>query len=167
MRYGRVYFECRLKTNATVKSVRNICAILISGITYFYAKGGGMRQWTQREKRKAPRFEINTPVLSYTGTSDIPIPSTLHDLSAYGIGTVMDCALPIGTALDVVLMMPEKEDRVRLRGSIIWVQGANSLGYYRVGIQFQADHFNPIPYVLKILQSKAKSRFSYNRFNPA
>jgi hypothetical protein len=148
--------------------LREIPAILISGITYFYARGEqSMQQWTQPEKRKAPRFEIKIPVLSYTGPSDIPVPSTLHDLSAYGLGATMDCAMPVGTAVEIVLMMPEKEDQVRLRGTIIWVQGANAFGYHRAGIQFQADHFNPIPYVLKILQSKAKTRFSYNRPYPA
>jgi hypothetical protein len=122
-----------------------------------------MQPWTKVEKRKAPRFEIDIPAISYTGPSDIPIPSKLHDLSAYGLGTTIDCTIPIGTAIDVVLMMPQQQDQVRLRGTVIWVQGANAFGYYRTGIKFQSDHFNPIPYVLKALQCKARARFSYGR----
>ncbi|HNQ50450.1 MAG TPA: PilZ domain-containing protein [Candidatus Omnitrophota bacterium] len=126
-----------------------------------------MHQWTHTEKRRAPRFEISIPILNYTGPAGAPVPATLRDMSAYGIGAMMDCALPIGTALDIVLMMPEQEDRVRLQGSVIWVQDANSLGYYRAGIRFQQGHFNPIPYILKMLQAKAKSRFSSSRLYPA
>lgn len=122
-----------------------------------------MQQWTQLEKRKTPRFEISIPVLTYPNASDMPVPSTLHDLGANGLGATLDCDIPIGTLLDIVLMMPEQEDQVRLRGTIIWAHRANSLGYVRAGIKFEKDHFNPIPYILKILQSKAKNRFSYSR----
>ncbi|HOU36337.1 MAG TPA: PilZ domain-containing protein [Candidatus Omnitrophota bacterium] len=122
-----------------------------------------MQQWVQLEKRKTPRFEISLPVLTYPNASEIPVPSMLHDLGAGGLGVTLDCDIPIGTLLDIILMMPEQEDQVRLRGTIIWVHRPNSLGHVRAGIRFEKDHFNPIPYILKILQSKAKKRISYSR----
>jgi hypothetical protein len=125
-----------------------------------------MQPWIKTEKRKAPRFEINIPIASTVPQSDIPISSQIHDISAYGLGTMVPLHLPIGTALDVVLMMPEKEDQVCLKGKIIWVKSIAS-GSYRVGIQFQEDHFNPIPYVLKALQYKAMARFPYSHTYPA
>lgn len=117
-----------------------------------------MQPWTQAEKRKAPRFEIDIPIASIALESSGALTTKIHDLSAYGLGATVARHFPIGTLLDVVLMMPEKEDRVCLKGKIIWVQSSTA-DHYRVGVQFLADHFNPIPYVLKTLQHKAMSRF--------
>jgi len=117
-----------------------------------------MQLWTKAEKRKAPRFEIDIPSASITPQSAGALTTKIHDLSAYGLGATVPRHFPIGTLLDVVLMMPEKEDQVCLKGRIIWVQ-SSAADNYRVGIQFLADHFNPIPYVLKTLQHKAIARF--------
>ena len=125
-----------------------------------------MQLWTKIEKRKAPRFEIDIPIASSPFQSPVSVMSKIHNISAYGLGTTVPLPWPIGTVLDLVLMMPEKEDQVRLQGKIIWVQSVTS-GSYRVGIQFLADHFNPIPYVLKTLQHKAMARFPHGHAYPA
>jgi hypothetical protein len=125
-----------------------------------------MQPWTRAEKRSAPRFEIDIPIASSTSQSDISILSKIHDISAYGLGTMVPLQLSIGTVLDVVLMMPEKEDQVRLKGKVVWVQSTAS-DTYRVGIQFLTDKFNPIPYVLKTLQHKAMARFPHGHPYPA
>jgi hypothetical protein len=125
-----------------------------------------MQPWTRTEKRKAPRFETDISIASSPYQSDTSILSKIHDISAYGFGTVVPLQFPIGTVLDIVLMMPEKEDQVRLKGKIIWVQSTAS-NTYRVGIEFLADHFNPIPYVLKTLQHKAMARFPHGHAYPA
>jgi len=122
-----------------------------------------MQQWTYLEKRKTPRFEISIPLLTYSDASDIPLQSMLHDLGAQGLGATINCNIPIGAKLDIVFMMPEDEDQLHMPGTVIWEHPANSLGYARAGIKFEADNFNPIPYILKILRSKAKKRYSYNR----
>jgi hypothetical protein len=125
-----------------------------------------MQLWTKTEKRKAPRFEIDIPVTTTICRAVVPVMSKIHDISAYGVGTMLPFHAPIGTELDLMLMMPEKEDQVRFKGKIIWVQSMVS-GNYRVGIQFLTDHFNPIPYVLKTLQHKAMARFPYGHAYPA
>jgi len=125
-----------------------------------------MQPWAKTEKRKAPRFDIDIPIASSAQQSNISILSKIHDISAYGLGTRIPLPLPIGTVLDVVLMMAEKEDQIRLKGKIIWVQSTAS-DTYRVGIEFLADHFNPIPYVLKTLQRKAMARFPHGYSYPA
>jgi hypothetical protein len=125
-----------------------------------------MQPWIKTEKRKTPRFEIDIPVSVPAPQFDTPIVSRARDISAYGLGTTVPLPLPLGTVLDVVLMMPEKEDQVRLRGTVIWIKSTAS-DTYRVGIRFLADHFNPIPCVLKTLQHKAMARFPNGHAYPA
>jgi hypothetical protein len=120
-----------------------------------------MQEWTQIEKRKAPRFEIDIPIASFAGLSSLEFKSKVRDISAWGMGMIVSRHIPIGSLIDVVLLMPEKQDQVRLKGKIIWVQSA-SLDRYRIGAQFLADNFNPIPYVLKTLQHRALARFPYH-----
>jgi c-di-GMP-binding flagellar brake protein YcgR len=120
-----------------------------------------MQEWTQIEKRRAPRFEIDIPIASFTGVQNLEFKSKVRDISAWGMGMVVSHHIPIGSLIDVVLMMPEKQDQVRLKGKIIWVQ-STSLDRYRIGAQFLAHNFNPIPYVLKTLQYRAMARFPYH-----
>jgi hypothetical protein len=120
-----------------------------------------MQEWTQIEKRRAPRFEIDIPIVGFTGVPNLEFESKVRDISAWGMGIIVPRHMPVGSSIDVVLMMPEKQDRVRLKGRIIWMQCV-SPDRYRVGAQFLADNFNPIPYVLKTLQHRAQSRFPYH-----
>ena len=121
-----------------------------------------MSEHVQLEKRKAPRFDIDMPVTAYSSQVETELVSELRNISVYGLGVVMKQAIPIGSILEIVLMLPDKEDRIRLKGRIIWVNSLNYIHRYRVGIQLLEESFNPIPYVLKMLQSKARNRFSYN-----
>jgi hypothetical protein len=120
-----------------------------------------MQEWTKTEKRRAPRFEIDIPIAGFTGMPNLEFESKVRDISAWGLGMIVSRHIPIGSLIDVVLLMPEKQDQVRLKGKIIWVQSA-SLDRYRIGAQFLADNFNPIPYVLKTLQHRALARFPYH-----
>jgi hypothetical protein len=125
-----------------------------------------MQPWTGSEKRKAQRFEIDIPIDSTVFQEDTAIRSKIHDISSYGLGTTVPRSLPVGTVLDVVLRLPEKDDQVSLRGRIIWSQNVTP-DHYRVGVRFIADDFNPIPCVLKTLQHKAMARFPYGHVYPA
>jgi hypothetical protein len=125
-----------------------------------------MQQWTQQEKRRAPRFEIDIPIATFTSPF-IQIRSKVLDISAYGIGAVVAQPLAIGTELDLVFMLPDQEDRVRLKSKVIWVRSMSNPEHYRIGTRFFCDNFNPIPYVLKTLQQKAISRPSINHPYPA
>jgi c-di-GMP-binding flagellar brake protein YcgR len=129
----------------------------------FTQKRGGknMQEWTKIEKRRAPRFEIDIPIAGFTYSSNLEFQSKIRDISAWGMGMIVPRNIPVGSLIDIVLMMPEKQDQVRLKGKIIWVQSA-SLNKYRVGAQFLADNFNPIPYVLKTLHHRAMARFPYH-----
>jgi hypothetical protein len=113
----------------------------------------------EAEKRKAARFEIDIPVVSYSNFPYIEFKSKIRDISSGGIGVIASDNIPAGSFIDVVLMVPHFQDRARLRAKVVWVQQTGR-DCYRIGAELITCDFNPIPYVVTALYQRVVTRTS-------
>ncbi len=123
--------------------------------------------WTKTEKRRSPRFEIDIPFSASLCSDSCDFQAKTRDISAWGAGVLVKEHLPIGVSIILEISSPENEDIYSLKGRVIWVKSLDIPGYFRTGISFSSDNFNPIPLVLKMLQLKAAARTRSSRINPA
>jgi hypothetical protein len=105
------------------------------------------------DKRNTPRFQVSIPVrqIQYNNAR---INSHTFDISANGMGLVMDGELPLGQILDIDLWMPDTGETIHVHGKAIWMTVAGP-GRYRVGIQIEDDHLKPIPLVLRTIRLRS------------
>ena len=107
------------------------------------------------EKRACPRFPVSISVTCYMPDLDKTVDSYTCDISAIGIGMVVNENLPPGTRLDLCLHMPDNGERIMRKAQVVW---SNSLGLesYRVGIKLQEANIKPIPLILRTLNYQRK-----------
>ncbi|MFA5100587.1 MAG: PilZ domain-containing protein [Candidatus Omnitrophota bacterium] len=105
------------------------------------------------DKRKAPRFQVSIPVLQIRYNNSA-INSHTFDISADGIGLVMDAELPLGKTIEMCLHMPDNGESINFHGKAVWmtVAGPNR---YRAGIVIEEEHLKPIPLVLRTIRLRS------------
>ena len=104
------------------------------------------------DKRKTPRFQVSIPVgqILY---KDRSIASHTFDISADGVGLVMDAELPLGQTMDMCLHMPDNGESINFQGKAVWMTVVGP-GRYRAGIQIEHEHIKPIPLVLRTIRER-------------
>ena len=107
------------------------------------------------EKRAFPRFPVSISVTFYIPDLDRTVNTYTKDISAIGIGIVINEELPVGTALDLCLQMPDNGERIIRKAQVVWsnTMGLNS---YRVGIKIEEPNLKPIPLVLRSINFQRK-----------
>jgi hypothetical protein len=105
------------------------------------------------DKRSTPRFQVSIPVRQIQHDNTM-VNSHTFDISANGMGLVMDGELPLGQSLDIDMWMPDTGETIRVRGKAIWMTVAGP-GRYRAGILIENDHLKPIPLVLRTIRLRS------------
>jgi hypothetical protein len=105
------------------------------------------------DKRHVPRFQVSISVrqIQYNNTM---INAHTFDISADGMGLVMDSELPLGQSLDLDLWMPDTGETISVHGKAIWMTVAGP-GRYRAGIEIDEEHLKPIPLVLRTIRLRS------------
>ena len=105
------------------------------------------------DKRHTPRFQVSIPVLQLRHENGT-INSHTFDISADGIGLVMDAEVPLGQTMEMCLHMPDNGESINFHGKAVWmtVAGPNR---YRAGIMIEEEHIKPIPLVLRTIRLRS------------
>ncbi|OGX18302.1 MAG: hypothetical protein A3K83_03665 [Omnitrophica WOR_2 bacterium RBG_13_44_8b] len=107
------------------------------------------------EKRVCPRFPVSISVTCYIPDLDKTVNTYTRDISAIGIGLVVNEVLPVGTCLDLCLQMPDNGERIMRKAKVVW-SNAMGLDSYRVGIKLQEASIKPIPLILRTINYQRK-----------
>ena len=107
------------------------------------------------EKRVFPRFPVSIPLCCFYGDTQVQIHGKTHDISAEGLGMVLDTKMPPGTELHLYLEMPDNRERIERNAQVVWIQEVDS-GMYRMGLKLQTAPLKPIPLVLRTLNFQRK-----------
>lgn len=111
-----------------------------------------------QERRIFPRFTIQIPV-SYADPSIKQTVNTYtHNISVEGLGLLVDTPLTCGTILEVCLRMTDNGEEIITKGKVIWRSLIQDR--YRVGVKLDGPQLQPIPMVLRIIQSRLNFRSS-------
>jgi hypothetical protein len=105
-----------------------------------------------KERRAFPRFNVKISVSYVDPFLNNPVDTYTHDISVEGLGLLLDkksnCSMPI----EICLNMPDNNEKILTRGTIIWSKSVNS-NQYRIGIKFDGPKLKPIPLVSRTLQA--------------
>jgi hypothetical protein len=113
-----------------------------------------METQTYKEKRSSPRFPVNI-FGSCAGTNCQNKLSTMtHDISAQGLGVIVDSRIPVGTCMDIILEVPDGGKKVIKKGKVVWLLMVES-SKFRLGIKLD-EPIKPIPLVLRTIKAIKK-----------
>jgi hypothetical protein len=105
------------------------------------------------DKRRTPRFQVSIPVGQIV-YNDKHVTSHTFDISADGLGLLMDAEIPLGQTIEMCLHMPDNGEAINFHGKAVWmtVAGPNR---YRAGIVIEEEHLKPIPLVLRTIRLRS------------
>lgn len=109
-----------------------------------------------KERRVFPRFAIPISVRYTAPDLILTIETSTHDISAEGLGLFLDKPLNVGTKLEVCLRMADNGEEIFVKGKIVWINPISS-DKYRLGVKLESSGLQPIPLVLRTIQSRLKS----------
>jgi hypothetical protein len=105
------------------------------------------------EKRKFARFLISIP-LKYVKMSIKQLTNIVtSDISVEGLGLITAEELPLNTALNICLVMPDNGEEIALDVEALWSK-CNGTGSYRCGLKLKNTRLKPIPLVLRTINSR-------------
>jgi len=107
------------------------------------------------EQRIFPRFTITIPLTFFELNSNKPLTAQTHDVSSQGLCIVADRQVPSGSNLDMRLQMMDNNERICIRGKVIWSSMIDP-GKYRIGIKLEDSRLKPIPLVLRTIMALRK-----------
>lgn len=117
-----------------------------------------MGQWLEQERRQSVRYEVKFFARVVHGLTGEEMATTSRDISAKGVGLIVDRPLMLGEIVDITLVMPDNSEQFETRGMVIWVQ-VQEQKYYRAGIEITDRELRPIPMVLRSIIVRT-SRYS-------
>jgi Tfp pilus assembly protein PilZ len=107
------------------------------------------------EKRTFPRFPVAIPISCFIPDLNRTINTCTCDISAIGVGIVVDEELSAGTRLDLCLNMPDNGEKINRKAKVVWFN-VMSTSSYRVGIRLEEPNIKPIPLVLRTINYQRK-----------
>jgi Tfp pilus assembly protein PilZ len=119
-----------------------------------------MWQWNFEERRKFPRYEVSLFLKNSSLNSQKETEAYTHDISAQGIGLFTSKELPKGDSLDIRLYMPDNNEQVCTRGTVVWLSSVGPCKY-RAGIKLEGAELKPVPMVLKTIAHQIRTRYYY------
>ena len=117
-----------------------------------------MQLWDSMERRKHLRYAIALPSKEIDLNSCREANSVTRDICEQGVGILLDRELPLDTPVDVCLEMPDNQEKICVRGKIVWVS-AVAQNQYRAGICLDKFDLKPILLILRIIKLQLKSRY--------
>ncbi len=113
-----------------------------------------------KERRIFKRFNVKIPAHYSNHISHKTFNTYTHDLSADGICLLTDSELSAGTPLEICLRMVDNEEKIFIRGRVIWSNFLNN--QYRTGVQLEGPKLEPIPLLLRLVQSRLNTHPNYS-----
>ena len=107
------------------------------------------------EKRTFPRFKITIPLIFFERIFNKSSSVQTHDIGTQGVSIVADEKLPSGSDLDMRIQMPDNNEKICVKGKVIWARAINS-DKYRIGIKLKESILKPIPLVLRTIMAQRK-----------
>lgn len=114
-----------------------------------------MQEQSFVEKRAFPRFSVSISVIYSDPASHKVVSTQTHDISAQGLGLIIDKELEPGICLDLSIEMPDNGEKIKRKAKVVWINmlGSNTK---RVGIKLEEPELKPIPLVLRIINYQQK-----------
>ncbi len=109
------------------------------------------------DKRHAPRFQVAVPVRTIVSPSVSRVNAYTTDISASGIGVMLDRQIALNEELEICLKMADNGEEIVVRGKTQWLQVVGQ-DKFRAGIALVNSALKPIPIVLRSI--KSHSRYS-------
>jgi hypothetical protein len=109
--------------------------------------------WT-KDRRASLRFPISLSVQCFDRQSRTEILSQTYDISAQGIGLLINEEIPLGAPVTVTITMPDTGEEIKVNGKFIWQKAVDSY-CYRIGVELTGSRLKPIPIALRTLQARA------------
>ncbi|HTY45641.1 MAG TPA: PilZ domain-containing protein [Patescibacteria group bacterium] len=95
------------------------------------------------------RFPATVPLRYQDNDGGVQGWGETHDISAKGIGFFTDREMPPDTSLDICLQVPDREDGICVKGSIVWSRLV-APQRYRVGVSLEKVDFISMSHVLRL-----------------
>jgi len=107
------------------------------------------------EKRIFPRFTITIPLTFLEQKSSRSFTAQTHDISTRGLCIVADQEFPSGSDLDMRIQMVDNNEKISVKGKVIWSCMINS-GKYKIGIELEEPKLKSISLVLRTIMAQRK-----------
>ena len=114
----------------------------------FKEGGENMEDVTFSDRRIFERFSVKLPLRFLGVDSGSEGEGRTYDVSAKGIGVVAKQALPLRTALELWLHIPDKGEPLYARGEVVWSRPSGE-GEHRLGISLEKADLMGISRVLR------------------
>lgn len=115
-----------------------------------------------KERRIFHRFTINIPASYVDPLLNKTLNAQTHDISVEGLGLVSERKLTVGTILEICLQMTDNGEKIVVKGKVVWLTLTDD-NKYRAGIKLEGPRLEPVPLVLRTIQSQLNSKSSYYR----
>jgi hypothetical protein len=117
-----------------------------------------MRQWDFMERRKLLRYEIALSCVETDSFTRREFNSLSRDICDHGVGILLNERLPLDASVEVCLEMPDNQEKIMVRGKVVWVTEVG-VNQFRAGICLDKFDLKPIPLVLRMIKVQLKSRY--------
>ncbi len=117
-----------------------------------------MQLWNFMERRQHHSNEITLPSKETDLNPCREANSVTRDICEQGVGILLNEELPLDAPVDVCLEMPDNQEKICVRGKIVWVSSA-AQNQYRAGICLDKFDLKPILLILRIIKLQLKSRY--------
>jgi len=89
------------------------------------------------DRRVFERINIKLPVRFLDPDSGREGSADTTDISANGLGLVINESLPTATPLEMWLGIPDKHEPLYTRGEVVWSEPLSGTGEHRVGVRLE------------------------------
>ncbi|MCM8800984.1 MAG: PilZ domain-containing protein [Candidatus Omnitrophica bacterium] len=107
------------------------------------------------DRRLFPRFKIALPLKCVDLNLNNEFKTHTYDISADGLGIVINQHLSAGTILQICIIMPDTYEEILRKGRVIWSKRIDS--DYRIGIKLESPGLNATSLVLRTVDYRIKS----------
>ena len=106
------------------------------------------------DRRARTRFPLALSVRCFDQQTHTEILSRTYDISAQGIGLLINEEVPLGAPVTVTITMPDTGEEIQVKGKFIWQKPVDNY-CYRTGVELTGSRLNPVPIALRTLQARA------------
>jgi len=89
------------------------------------------------DHRVFARINIKLPVKFLDPTSGKEGKADTTDISANGLGLIVNESLPARTPLEIWLGIPDKHEPLYTRGEVVWSEPLSGTGEHRAGVRLE------------------------------
>jgi hypothetical protein len=109
-----------------------------------------------KEKRAELRFPLVIPSSCFEFGSADTVNGETHDISRGGVCLITGREIPLGTQIEIILVMMDTNELVQKKGIVIW-SARHGDDTQRIGIKLQEPKLKPIPLVLRTIMALSQA----------